>query len=246
MSIQRLAADAVIYCLAFLDDDSLLTMCVVNRYFASITNHTGLWKTLLDLCLSIDDASYPPGYISSSVPSEYNPKNQYLAWKRSFSGYSLARVGQVRTFWKRFTTWCAIHAPPILATLGSPATEEDIAQVEATLPLDIPVTQRLLYRFHNGQNLQSRTYHLGMFGGTMFYEMLTCMNLLPLEQLFVTDIRLNLMKESDSGEPRCHDISHTIAFGIFSANPGIISKLYVLAPNPEHPGDVLVCTNAGE
>jgi hypothetical protein len=87
----------------------------------------------------------------------------------------------------------------MLSTLAPPAAERAIREAEQSLSEQgrspgarLPVCLRLLYRFHNGQlipfverpsreTFPSITW--GMFGGTSFYDKLTTMRLLSLDEL---------------------------------------------------------------
>ncbi|MBD2121075.1 SMI1/KNR4 family protein [Trichocoleus sp. FACHB-262] len=53
--------------------------------------------------------------------------------------------------WKKIDSWLTTHAPQVMESLHSEATDEEIAQAEAFFGVDFPDDLRLSYRIHNGQ-----------------------------------------------------------------------------------------------
>lgn len=57
----------------------------------------------------------------------------------------------MQTVWRRIDSWLATHAPQVMESLHSGATDEEIAQAEAFLGVDFPDDLRLSYQIHDGQ-----------------------------------------------------------------------------------------------
>jgi hypothetical protein len=240
MNVQNLAADVLICCLEYLQDTELLQVACVDKHFQGLARYTELWNFHLQHNLGIDDDSYPPGYdLEGVVRATNSPKLQYMAWKRCFAGYLMEDVRTVRVWWRRFTQWCLEHAPNIVDTFGPPAEERYIQMVETASGVKFPASLRLLYRFHDGQpGVNFIDPLLGMFGGTIFYGMVTCMRFCELGDIIKAPIDLALGDET-------YHIRKSIAFGQFAAHPDTITKLYVIAPDPRNEENHIVCVNGG-
>ena len=57
----------------------------------------------------------------------------------------------MQDLWTRFETWLEVNAPMVLETLQPGATEEQFAQVEKMLSIELPEDFKAVYRIHNGQ-----------------------------------------------------------------------------------------------
>lgn len=96
--------------------------------------------------------------------------------------------------------WFSLHTPSITRTINPPATDEAIAVAERALNRPMPRMLKLLYKFHNGQSLQSDSivfgtndeeqdreltsnFHCGMFGHYSFYDHSVFMRMLPLTHM---------------------------------------------------------------
>lgn len=104
--------------------------------------------------------------------------------------YPWSLVKRVKRCWDRIKTWLTNHFPEAEATLCKGATEADIQMLENLLKVDLPLPTRILYRFHNGQeivkaNLETSTFgsSLGLIGGYSFYNHLVNVYLLPIHQI---------------------------------------------------------------
>ena len=251
--LDSLGDDVLIQCGSFLSTNDLAQCTLVNRYFSEIMSHDILWKSRAKEDLGITSLDMaPPG---SDVPSGTNFKELYVRWRKSFVGYPLQFVRRVHLFWLRFEAWTARYAPDIRHTLLGPASEEDLRAAEEELsntgsPLHLPMCLSLLYRFHNGQSIpfsdrpSRESLHSigwGMFGGTSFYDKLTCLRLLELSELAEATSSLEIDPSSARPMPSRenfyqHHTGHenivsplpTIAFAI-NVNSQSISKAYYVA-----------------
>ncbi|MBY0231748.1 MAG: SMI1/KNR4 family protein [Gemmataceae bacterium] len=67
--------------------------------------------------------------------------------------------------WRRIEAWFAANLPEALATLRPPATEADLAAVEARIGQPLPADFRASYLIHDGQDVTSETCGLGILFG---------------------------------------------------------------------------------
>lgn len=252
--LDSLGDDVLIQCASFLSTRDLAQCTQVNRYFADIMTHDILWKARANEDLGITSLGTTPPAFDHPGGVE-NFKQLYTSWRISFEGYPLEFVRRVHLFWQRFEAWTDRYAPDIRRTLLRPASEEDLRAAEEELaaagsPLRLPVSLRLLYRFHNGQSIpfserpSRESLHSigwGMFGGTAFYDKLTCLRLLELSELAEATSSLDI--DPSSGRPiparenfYQHHTGHenivsplpTITFAI-NVNSQSISKAYYVA-----------------
>jgi F-box protein 3 len=56
--------------------------------------------------------------------------------------------------WQQIHSWLGLHAPQILASLRAGATEAELDDAERTLKVRFPAALRVLYRIHDGQDLE--------------------------------------------------------------------------------------------
>lgn len=64
----------------------------------------------------------------------------------------------VRNLWQRIERVLQTHAPDTSATLAPPATEDEIAALEAAIGLSLPSDLRASLKAHNGQNDPTRCH----------------------------------------------------------------------------------------
>jgi cell wall assembly regulator SMI1 len=69
-------------------------------------------------------------------------------------------MSDMRAVWNRIEAWLAQHSPTGLASLGGPASEEQLGQCEQALGRPLPDAVRASYRIHDGQVL-TRPFLLG-------------------------------------------------------------------------------------
>ena len=62
------------------------------------------------------------------------------------------RAAPVADSWLRLERWYRIHAPDVIESLRSGATEQQISAIEAESGIQLPEDVRQSYRIHDGQN----------------------------------------------------------------------------------------------
>ena len=154
------ATDCSLSILQFLDAQSLLNFSASSRGLLKLARHSHCWKSHLREELGIDDASArPPGFSAvedehDSSEKEHTHFNTYLIWRRSFSRYPNVEIKRVRSWWLRMESFLAAEFSELHATLGPPLDDADLDSAETEKGGGvIPITLRLLYRFHDGQHL---------------------------------------------------------------------------------------------
>jgi cell wall assembly regulator SMI1 len=70
----------------------------------------------------------------------------------------------IREIWTRIERALAQHVPETAATLAPPASDEEIAELEAAIGLHLPDDYRQSLRVHNGQIDPTKCHHLTIEG----------------------------------------------------------------------------------
>jgi uncharacterized protein affecting Mg2+/Co2+ transport len=153
----------------------------------------------------------PPGILGCNFVNSdtLTCKRLYFFWADSFGDYSQAEVKVARSWWMRIERWLLKNASKIFHTLNPPPLLVEIDTIEKKLGRTIPRLVKLLYRFHDGQDLLfdrgqldntpvprshavNESIFLGLFGGYSFYENITNMRFLSLRHLvLVSDLILS-------------------------------------------------------
>lgn len=104
--------------------------------------------------------------------------------------YPWALVKRVKRCWDKLLDWLLTNFPEAKVTLRRGATEADLQDVEKVLKVKLPLPTRILYRFHDGQEIpygdsinKSLESSQGLIGGYFFYGHLVNVYLLPLNQV---------------------------------------------------------------
>ncbi|RDY12675.1 F-box protein SKIP16, partial [Mucuna pruriens] len=166
-------------------EDIARVACVSTR-FRSSASHDTLW---IDLCFHELALTKPIDHLGNPLPSF---KECYQAWRQAFAMYPWSLVKRVKRCWDRIKTWLTNNFPEAEATLCKGATEAEIEELENVLKVKLPLPTRILYRFHNGQeiakaDLETSTYgsSLGLIGGYSFYNHSVNVYLLPIHQMIL-------------------------------------------------------------
>jgi cell wall assembly regulator SMI1/predicted DNA-binding WGR domain protein len=59
-------------------------------------------------------------------------------------------AASIQASWKRIDAWLTQNAPQLMAKMGKPATQEAVAEAEATLGVELPDAVRASYAVHDG------------------------------------------------------------------------------------------------
>ncbi|CAK8575803.1 unnamed protein product [Lathyrus sativus] len=164
-------------------EDIATISCVSNR-FRSFTSHDSLWFKICSTELSL---TQPIDHLGNPLPSF---KEAYQTWREAFVMYPWPLVKRVKRCWDNIKTWLADNFPEAKDTLCQGASEADIQELEDVLHVKLPLPTRILYRFHNGQEIEkldpdANTFgtSLGIIGGYSFYDHLVNVYLLPISQV---------------------------------------------------------------
>ncbi|XP_050372876.1 F-box protein SKIP16 [Argentina anserina] len=161
--------------------DSARAACVSKQLRASASEDP-LWSHFCALDLHLSQPFDPHGNLSPSF------KACYQLWRESFIMYPWSLVKRVQRCWAKITNWLALNFPEAHSSLNKGASEAEIQDLENLLQVKLPLPTRILYRFHNGQDLDDFTRFgnaplLGLIGGYSFYDHLVNVSLLPLDQI---------------------------------------------------------------
>ncbi|XP_020217747.1 F-box protein SKIP16 [Cajanus cajan] len=166
-------------------EDIARVACASKRFRSSASEDT-LW---MNLCFHELALTQPQDHLGNLLPSF---KECYQTWRGAFSMYPWSLVRRVKRCWDRIQTWLANNFPEAEATLCKGATEADIEELENVLKVKLPLPTRILYRFHNGQeiaktDLETSTFgsSLGLIGGYSFYSHLVNVYLLPIRHIIL-------------------------------------------------------------
>ncbi|XP_022722495.1 F-box protein SKIP16-like [Durio zibethinus] len=159
--------------------------CVSKRLRRSASEDS-LWA---QFCFQDLHLSTPQDHQGNPIPSF---KAAYQLWREAFSMYPWPLVKRVKRCWDKLKKWLSNNFPEAEATLRRGASEFDIQQLQTLLKVKLPLPTRLLYRFHDGQELMDKEHSatslgssLGIIGGYSFYRHLVNVYLLPIRQVIV-------------------------------------------------------------
>ncbi|CAL0329191.1 unnamed protein product [Lupinus luteus] len=163
----------------------------VNKRFNSHSSEEPLW---IHLCFHDLSLTQPLDHLGNPLPSF---KETYQTWREAFVMYPWPLVKRVKRCWDTIKTWLINNFPEAEATLCKGASESEIQELENTLNVKLPLTTRILYRFHNGQeiaqeDIDDSTFYssLGVIGGYSFYSHFVNVHLLPIRQVIRETWRL--------------------------------------------------------
>lgn len=218
--ILRIEGDSLLQCFSYLDSGSICCVATVStRFHEAIYTNNELWRQLLSNELGVEDNQWPPASGANAMIDEANAARlQYAAWRNSFLGYSAPEIKVAHQWWMRMEMFLEKSCRPIKETLNPPVTEHELNQFEQEIGFKFPRLLKLLYKFHDGQNLifdkirfekitpdrlsvttnqiHGSIFH-GLLGGYTFYDELINMRLLPLSHIrIVTRERRRLLPQA--------------------------------------------------
>ncbi|XWS35297.1 hypothetical protein CRYUN_Cryun21dG0113900 [Craigia yunnanensis] len=170
--------------------DTVRVSCVSKRLRLSASEDS-LWT---QFCFQDLHLSTPQDHQGNPAPSF---KVAYQLWREAFAMYPWPLVKRVKRCWDKLKKWLSNNFPEAKATLRRGASESDIQQLQTFLKVNLPLPSRLLYRFHDGQELTDKEHSatllgssLGIIGGYSFSHHLVNVYLLPISQVIVETIRV--------------------------------------------------------
>eukprot|EP00611_Tribonema_gayanum_P023096 TRINITY_DN4791_c0_g1_i2.p1 TRINITY_DN4791_c0_g1~~TRINITY_DN4791_c0_g1_i2.p1 ORF type:complete len:508 (+),score=104.97 TRINITY_DN4791_c0_g1_i2:938-2461(+) len=178
----------------FMEPESLLQVMCASNGLKDVVGKEDVWEVLCERSWGFTEPVGPDKATrTTSLPAAW------ALWARSFAGYDQAVVRRVFLWWRGMERWLETNAPEILTRLAPGASEKLIVECETKLGFALPAVLRAVYRFHNGQNLGTRSSmrersvfeyaheHEGLFGGYSFYTYYYCTTLLSVEEAtFIT------------------------------------------------------------
>lgn len=167
---------------------SLASCMLVNKHWLDVlVAQDELWR---EQCPPIT-TNAPVSVEQKPLPSYRIAAGHWHAFRTQYGDFSL----RAAYAWHQIHQWLSLHSPPILASLRPGATEADLDEVERTLHVTLPPALRVLYRIHDGQDLEfdqqidharpsmgPSVFH-GVFGGYHFYSHLVSTRMLPLRRM---------------------------------------------------------------
>ncbi|OMO68026.1 hypothetical protein CCACVL1_20127 [Corchorus capsularis] len=166
-------------------EDTVRVSCVSRRLRLS-SSEDSLWA---QFCFQDLHLSSPQDHQGNPAPSF---KAAYQLWREAFAMYPWPLVKRVKRCWDKLKNWLSNNFPEAERTLKRGASESEIQQLQTLLKVKLPLTTRLLYRFHDGQDLTGKIdsetslgSSLGIIGGYYFYSHFVNVYLLPISQVIV-------------------------------------------------------------
>lgn len=161
--------------------------------------------------------------------------------------YPWPLVERVKRCWDRIENWLRHNYPEALVTLREGASEADIEDLENALKVKLPLPTRILYRFHNGQDLKGRYvdsvrgFPFGLIGGYTFYEQTVNVYLLPLRQV-ITETKSIIQELGFSRRSKFIVVasSSTLVHKVFFLNCAS-GQLFVGTANLREDGEMIPC-----
>lgn len=159
-------------------------------------------------------------------------------------------VKRVKRCWDRLKNWLSINFPEALLTLREGASEADIQELENALKVKLPLPTRILYRFHDGQELKGRYvdsiqgFPLGIIGGYTFYNRTVNVYILPLRQV-ISETKSIIRDIGFSRRSKFIVVasSSTLIEKVFFLNCAS-GKLFVGTANLREDGEMMPCVPA--
>jgi hypothetical protein len=161
----QIGKDVTLLILNYLNVNDIANISLCCNNLLQCTQDDQLWKNLLSNDFGLIKISSPP---SSEDNDDFffeinSYKECYIKWRVSFSEFKVEEVKLAILWWERMEKYLLINAPSIYNTLRKPAKKKEFEQYEFSLGQKFPSLLKLLYRFHDGQNI--------------FYDQLTLENL---------------------------------------------------------------------
>jgi hypothetical protein len=174
----------------YIEREDLGRFGLTSKYFHSIVHCDALWRRLLQSDLELKTKENPPGFRANDVGIEdvqtISFYSLFLRWRVHFSGYSWELICLSRKWWHHMETYLIQHGMiDLYNTLNGPASEAEINKVDEDLRRttagirpgkSIPNCLRILYRFHNGQNLALNDVRLRTSRAQEMLQMLSTTN----------------------------------------------------------------------
>lgn len=189
LMVDSLTGECLARVLSFLTPaDLAAAACTHRAWREAVDQEEGLWRVLCEA-----DYSLPAACTLDGAPLP-GFKAAYGLWRSEFGRYG-EMAGRALRAWRLIEDWTAEHVPAVATSLRAGASEAQLDEAERQLGFPLPPALRVLYRVHDGQELEfdrqvdlQRTaahqsiFH-GLFGGYSFYSHLVCTRMLPLRRL---------------------------------------------------------------
>lgn len=187
--LNSISVESLSHIFSFLSPaDLAAAACTHSAWRLAVGQEEGLWGALCESRFSLTSPTSPEGIPLPGFKAAFG------AWHSAFGRYGQLAARALRA-WRLIETWTGEHFPPVAASLRPGASEALLDAVEAELGVKLCPALRVLYRVHDGQELEfdrqvdkQRTamhesvFH-GMFGGYAFYNHMVSTRMLPLRRL---------------------------------------------------------------
>jgi len=174
-AITSLTGECLANVFSHLSPATLASCMSVNRQWRDfLRQEDGIWQLQ---CQKIYGAgingAVPVGLDQQPLSSFRAACAQWHPFCKQYGNFALRSLHA----WQQIHSWLDLYAPQILASLRPGATEAELDEAERTLKVRFPAALRVLYRIHDGQDLEfdrqidtSRpsmgpSVFLGLFGG---------------------------------------------------------------------------------
>jgi hypothetical protein len=164
----------------FLEGDDLMRMRLSQAILATLSDpkHDFLWaKPCLEL--GVDSYLRPPWAEYQAREVKWRESRcfyaTFLAWRGEFRGIECREVKKVKQWWTRMKEVLPLH---VIASLNPPVNPD---KLRGNGNAHLPRYWRLLWRFHDGQKLNSGTS--GLLGGHCVYDHMTFTSLSPMMEM---------------------------------------------------------------
>ena len=125
-------------------------MCV-NKHWRDFLKHDdAIWQLQCQNIYGITLGATPVGLDQQPLPSYRAACAQWHPFCKQYGNFALRAIHA----WQQIHSWLDLHAPEILASLRPGATEAELDEAERTLKVRFPAALRVLYRIHDGQDLE--------------------------------------------------------------------------------------------
>jgi len=194
MPLHRLNDDVLCHLAGFLLKPDLGVFAIGCKKTRKAARHDAVWRRIVFAEYEMDEAGKenPPGFVTCPAAhcragADAEAKSLgwfdlYKRWRAHFIGYTAQEVSLGRRWWLHMERYLLAHgAIDIFNTLNAPATEEYIDRIDRQLRtsavgtrpgLAIPRCLRVLYRFHDGQNLALHELRLRTHKAESVFHML--------------------------------------------------------------------------
>jgi F-box protein 3 len=151
VAITSLTGECLANVFSHLSPATLASCMLVNQQWRDFLKHEdGIWQLQCQKIYGIATS------ITTPVGLDWQPLSSFRAacaqvhpFCKQYGNFALRALHA----WQQIHSWLDLHAPQILASLRPGATEAELDDAERMLKVQFPAALRVLYRIHDGQDL---------------------------------------------------------------------------------------------